>query len=38
MEGLVSARREGKAIYYSLGDPRVSRTVGLMYEMFCARD
>lgn len=38
MEGLVSARREGKAIYYSLGDPRVSRTVGLMYDLFCRQD
>ncbi len=35
LEGLVTCRREGKAIYYSLGDPRVVRTVGLLYEMFC---
>ncbi|WP_420812350.1 ArsR/SmtB family transcription factor [Pararhodobacter oceanensis] len=35
LEGLVSCRREGKAIYYSLGDPRAAQTIGLMYEMFC---
>lgn len=36
IEGLVQARRDGKAIYYSISDPKVSRTVALMYEMFCA--
>lgn len=35
LEGLVSARREGKAIYYSIQDPRVRRTIALMYDMFC---
>ncbi|WP_415184328.1 ArsR/SmtB family transcription factor [Phaeovulum sp.] len=35
VEGLVSSRREGKAIYYSLSDPRASRIVGLVYDMFC---
>lgn len=37
LEGLVTARREGKAIYYALGDPRAARTIGLMYEMFCSQ-
>ena len=37
-EGLVVARREGKAIYYSLFDARAARLVGLMYEMFCASE
>lgn len=36
LEGLVESRREGKAIYYRLGDPRAARTIGLMYEMFCS--
>ncbi|MFN3937256.1 MAG: ArsR/SmtB family transcription factor [Gemmobacter sp.] len=36
LEGLVACRREGKQIYYSLQDARVVRTIGLMYEMFCA--
>ena len=37
LEGLVTCRREGKAIYYSLGDPRAARTIGLMYDMFCGQ-
>ncbi len=35
LEGLVHARRDGKAIYYSIQDPRVMQTIRLMSEMFC---
>ncbi len=35
LEGLVSCRREGKAIYYSIQDQKVSRTIALVYDMFC---
>jgi len=35
LEGLVNARRDGKAIFYSIQDPKVRRTVALVYEMFC---
>ena len=35
LEGFVSARREGKAIYYSLGDPKAARMIALVYDMFC---
>ena len=35
MEGLVTPRREGKAIYYSLADDRPRRILEVMYEMFC---
>lgn len=35
LEGLVSARRDGKAIYYSIHDERVRRTIALMFDMFC---
>jgi ArsR family transcriptional regulator len=35
LEGLVSARRDGKAIYYSLSESRAERLIGLLYEMFC---
>ncbi len=35
LEGLVSCRRDGKAIYYSLSDPRASRVVELIYDMYC---
>ncbi len=38
LEGLVTCRREGKTIYYTLGDPRAARTIGLMYDMFCGTD
>lgn len=36
LEGLVTTRREGKAIYYSLSDGRVRRMLDLIYDMFCA--
>ncbi len=35
LEGLVTSRREGKSIYYALGDPRAARVIGLLYELFC---
>ncbi|WP_416348431.1 ArsR/SmtB family transcription factor [Gemmobacter sp.] len=35
LEGLVSCRREGKAIYYSLHDPKVQRAIALVYDLFC---
>lgn len=35
LEGLVKARREGKTIYYSIGDPKSHRVVELVHEMFC---
>ncbi|WP_011908929.1 ArsR/SmtB family transcription factor [Cereibacter azotoformans] len=34
-DGLVSARREGKTIWYSIADPKVSRAVAMLYDMFC---
>lgn len=37
LEGLVTCRREGKTIYYSLDDPRAASTIGLMYDMFCGQ-
>ncbi len=35
IEGLVSTRRDGKAIYYSIGDQRVRRMINLVYSLFC---
>jgi ArsR family transcriptional regulator len=35
LEGLVSARREGQAIYYSLLDPKVGEVIGLLAKLFC---
>lgn len=34
-EGLISPRREGKAIYYSLTDPRAIQILDLVYDLFC---
>ncbi|MFN3954966.1 MAG: ArsR/SmtB family transcription factor [Pararhodobacter sp.] len=38
LEGLVSCRREGKAIYYSLGDPKAARVIALIYDIYCNPD
>ncbi|WP_417269572.1 ArsR/SmtB family transcription factor [Celeribacter sp.] len=38
LEGLVTPRREGKAIYYSLTDDRPKRILEVIYEMFCSVD
>ena len=38
LEGLVTPRREGKAIYYSLSDERARQIIEVVYAMFCARD
>lgn len=37
LEGLVNCRRDGKAIYYSLSDPRALKLVSVVYDMFCPR-
>lgn len=34
-EGLVGSRREGKAIYYSLSDPKALKLIGVIHEIFC---
>ena len=34
-EGLVSPRREGKTIYYSLTDKRAIRILDVVYDLFC---
>ena len=38
LENIVTCRREGKAIYYSLRDPKAARVVELIYDMFCGTD
>lgn len=35
LEGLVSARREGQAIFYSILDERVSEVIGVLAKVFC---
>lgn len=36
-EGLVSHRRDGKTIYYSLNDDKARQMVDLVYDMFCGQ-
>ncbi len=38
LEGLVTPRRDGKAIYYSLADDRPRRVLEVIYDMFCSVD
>jgi len=35
MEDLVTYRRDGKAIYYSLNSKKSQRVLALIYDMFC---
>jgi len=36
LQGLVTNRRDGKAIFYSLADPRARRLLDTLHELFCA--
>ena len=38
LEGLVTPRREGKAIYYSLTDDRPRQIIEVVYDLFCRAD
>lgn len=35
LEGLVSCRRDGKTIYYSIQDPKVATAIAMVYDLFC---
>ncbi len=37
-EELVSTRRDGKTIYYSLRDGNTEQVIGLLYDLFCNPD
>ena len=34
-EGLVTARRDGKVIHYSIRDPKAAAIMALVYDLFC---
>ncbi len=36
LEGLVSYRRDGKTIYYSLVDKKARKVIELVYDLFCS--
>ena len=38
LEGLVTPRRDGKAIYYSLTDDRPKQIMEVVYDLFCRSD
>lgn len=38
LEGLVTPRRDGKAIYYSLTDERPKQIMEVVYDLFCRED
>ena len=35
-DGIVTTRRESQTIHYSLASEKVSRLIGLLYELYCA--
>lgn len=37
-EGILSARREGRQVYYAISDPMVRNLIELLYLRFCAPD
>jgi ArsR family transcriptional regulator len=37
-EGLVTTRREGKTIFYSLSDTNTEQVIGLLYSLFCGQE
>ncbi|GLK76526.1 transcriptional regulator [Methylopila jiangsuensis] len=38
LEDLVTTRRDGKTIYYSLANDDVRRVISVIYDIFCDRD
>ncbi|AEQ50957.1 ArsR/SmtB family transcription factor [Pelagibacterium halotolerans] len=36
--GMIEARKEGKAVFYRLSDPKVKAIVSTMYDLFCGPD
>jgi DNA-binding transcriptional ArsR family regulator len=38
LEGLVTTRRDGKTIYYSLTDDRPKQIMEVVYDLFCKQD
>lgn len=37
-EGVVSTRREGKNIYYSVADPSMLEILALLYRLYCPKE
>lgn len=37
-EGMVSTRRDGKRIYYSVADPKVMQMLQVLYRLYCPKE
>jgi len=37
LEGLVTFRREGKQVYYSIADDDVRKIIKVLFDIFCKR-
>jgi DNA-binding transcriptional ArsR family regulator len=35
LDGLVTTRRDGKQVYYSLANPDIRRVIGVLHDVFC---
>ncbi len=35
LDGLVTTRRDGKTVYYSIADDDIKRVIALLYQIFC---
>ncbi len=35
LDGLVTTRRDGKTIFYSIADPRAAQLMEVVYDLFC---
>jgi DNA-binding transcriptional ArsR family regulator len=35
LDGLVTTRRDGKTVYYSIADDDIKRVIALLYDIFC---
>ncbi|MGB0086219.1 MAG: metalloregulator ArsR/SmtB family transcription factor [Rhodomicrobiaceae bacterium] len=38
LDGLVTTRRDGKIIYYSIADDKLHRVIAVIYDIFCRGD
>ena len=37
-EGVVESRREAQTVYYSISGEKVTKVVGILYDLYCAED
>jgi DNA-binding transcriptional ArsR family regulator len=38
LDGLVTTRRDGKTVYYSIADDDIKRVIALLYDIFCKKE